>query len=170
MRHRASIQLQDAECKTALVSFPRRWRRAATVSELYRVLGHVQHVLGAVAPTPSPEQAWPGTPASAPVLIGEENPRFAGGSYVIVQKVLARFARLECAAGRCAGKRDQPYQTVQHFSTPVTGTLFFVPSADLLGHPRDPPGPGTAARRPETKTPEASLIQAPSGGSPGICG
>jgi putative iron-dependent peroxidase len=33
------------------------------------------------------------------------------------------------------------YDRILEFSTPVTGTLFFVPSADFLDDPPGPPGP-----------------------------
>ena len=32
------------------------------------------------------------------------------------------------------------YDRILDFSTPVTGCLFFVPSADFLDNPPDPPG------------------------------
>lgn len=187
-----------------------------------------------------------GPAASAAVLIGEEDPNFAGGSYVIVQKYLhdlrawntlpvdaqekvigrTKLSNIELddaskpdnshvalttitdpdgterqilrdnmpfgAVGKnefgtyfigyartpavtekmldnmFIGNPPGNYDRILDFSTPVTGTLFFVPSADFLGNPPDPPAPGTAGQITETETPDTSDLQRRHGGSPGI--
>jgi porphyrinogen peroxidase len=62
------------------------------------------------------------------------------------------------------------YDRILDFSTPVTGTLFFVPSAEFLDDPPGPPAPGTAGHIPETEAPDTSEVQRPYGGAPGIGG
>ncbi len=164
-----------------------------------------------------------GPAASAAVLIGEEDPEFVGGSYVIVQKYLhdlrawnalpveaqekvigrTKLSNIELddavkpdnshvalttitdtdGTERQILRDNMPFGTVGRgefgtyfigyarspavtvkmlenmflgdppgntdrildFSTPVTGTLFFVPTADFLDDLPDPPGPGAAA-------------------------
>jgi putative iron-dependent peroxidase len=181
----------------------------------------MRDLLGFVDGTENPV----GPAAGAAVLIGDEDPEFRGGSYVIVQKYLhdlRAWSALSVEAqekviGRTklsnielddAAKPDNshvalttivdpdgterqilrdnmPFGTVGHsefgtyfigyarspgvtekmienmflgvpqgnydrildFSTPVTGTLFFVPTADFLGDLPDPPGAATTAPR-----------------------
>ncbi|MGC1733288.1 MAG: Dyp-type peroxidase [Pseudonocardiaceae bacterium] len=195
----------------------------------------VRDLLGFVDGTENPV----GPAASAAVLIGGENPEFAGGSYVIVQKylhdlrawnalpvetqekVIGRtklsnielddsakpdnshvalttitdpdgterqilrdnmpfgtvgrsefgtyfigYARTPAVTEKMLEKMflgDPPgnYDRILDFSTPVTGTLFFVPSAGFLDDLPDSPGAATAAEvraRPDIQTaPDGSL-------------
>jgi putative iron-dependent peroxidase len=178
----------------------------------------MRDLLGFVDGTENPV----GPPASAAVLIGEDDPGFRGGSYVIVQKYLhdlrawnalpveaqekvigrTKLSNIELddavkpdnshvalttitdpdgterqilrdnmpfgAVGRSEfgtyfigyarspavtekmlenmflGDPPGNYDRILDFSTPVTGTLFFVPTADFLDDLPDPPGASTA--------------------------
>ena len=184
----------------------------------------VRDLLGFVDGTENPV----GPAAPAAVLIGDEDPDFTGGSYVIVQKYLhdlrawnalpvdvqekvigrAKLSNIELddatkpdnshvalttitdtdGTERQILRDNMPFGTVGKgefgtyfigyarapdvtekmlenmflgnppgnydrildFSTPVTGTLFFVPSADFLDDPPNPPGSGTAGPIPQT--------------------
>ncbi|MGW4382825.1 Dyp-type peroxidase [Kitasatospora sp. NPDC004531] len=180
-----------------------------------------------------------GDEAREAVLIGDEDPAFAGGSYVVVQKYLHDMdgwnalsterqeqiigrtkldnIELDDAAkpadshvalntvtgpdgedldiwrlnmpfgsftegGECGtyfigyardpwvteemlrnmflGRGPAAHDRLLDFSTAVTGTLFHVPSADLLGDP--PPAPGGAARSARADAPSAPQPPAPS--------
>lgn len=179
----------------------------------------VRDLLGFVDGTENPV----GPAASAAVLVGDEDPRFAGGSYVIVQKylhdlqawnalpveeqekVIGRgklsdielddavkpadshvasttivdpdgserqilrdnmpfgtvgrgefgtyfigYARTPAVTERMLermflGAPPADHDRILDFSTAVTGTLFFVPTADFLEDAPDPPGAGPAA-------------------------
>src|SRR6266540_1589733 len=191
----------------------------------------VRDLLGFVDGTENPV----GPAAGAAVLIGDEDPEFAGGSYVIVQKYLhdlqawnalpveaqervigrsklsdielddavqppdshvARttivdpdgterqilrdnmpfgtvgpgefgtyfigYARTPTVTERMLermflGDQEASHDRILDFSTAVTGTLFFVPAADLLDDLPDPPG-GAAAAAEADPTPD---VQAP---------
>lgn len=184
-------------------------------------------VLGFVDGTENPE----GSAATAAALIGDEDPEFAGGSYVIVQKYLhdltawdaLRVEAQEAAIGRTKisdlemsdevkppnshialtvieDENGEEQQIVRYnmpfgrvgirefgtyfigyarspavtermltnmfvgsppgttdrildFSTPVTGTLFFVPTSDFLD---DPPAPGASRGAPDTAGADAA--------------
>ncbi|SNS01575.1 putative iron-dependent peroxidase [Streptosporangium subroseum] len=215
----------------------------------------VRDLLGFVDGTENPV----GPAASAAVLVGDEDPEFAGGSYVIVQKylhdlrawnalpveaqerVIGRtklddielddavkpadshvamttivdddgterqilrdnmpfgavgrgefgtyfigYARTPAVTERMLERMflgDPPasHDRILDFSTPVTGTLFFVPSADFLDDLPDPPGAATETGAPvgggadaasraqaDSGADTASRVQAPSDGSLGI--
>jgi putative iron-dependent peroxidase len=203
----------------------------------------VRDLLGFVDGTENPT----GPLARAEILIGDDDPQFAGGSYVIVQKYLhdlqawnalpvedqervigrtklsdielpdavqppdshvARttivdpdgterkilrdnmpfgavgrgefgtyfigYARTPTVTERMLermflGDEEATHDRILDFSTAVTGTLFFVPSADMLDDLPPPPSPGTAAGAPADAgtTPEPP-IQARRDGSLGI--
>ena len=53
-------------------------------------------------------------PRAAAVVIGDEDPRFAGGSYVVVQKYVHDLERLGRAVGRGAGAGDRPHEAQRH--------------------------------------------------------
>ena len=74
-------------------------------------------------------------------VIGEEDAAFAGGSYVIVQKYLhdlkgwnaVPVEQQEGFVGRTKlSDIELDYDRLLDFSRPVTGTLFFAPSATFL--------------------------------------
>ena len=56
----------------------------------------------------------PGRRAHAAALVGDEDPDFAGGSYVIVQKYLHDLAAWNALAGRGAGAGHRPDQAGRH--------------------------------------------------------
>ncbi|MFB9837746.1 Dyp-type peroxidase [Actinoallomurus acaciae] len=200
----------------------------------------VRDLLGFVDGTENPE----GSAAEEAVIVGDEDPDFAGGSYVIVQKYLhdldawnsmtveaqertigrtklgdiemaddvkppdshvalttivdpdgterqilrdnmpfgsvARgefgtyfigYARTPDVTERMLermflGDDEAAHDRILDVSTAQTGTLFFVPSADLLDDPPGPPGEPAAA----AEGPPATTIEAPADGSLGIGG
>jgi len=203
----------------------------------------VRDLLGFVDGTENPV----GQLAREEILIGDHDPEFAGGSYVIVQKYLhdlqawnalpveaqervigrTKLADIELpdavqppdshvarttivdpdgterkilrdnmpfgAAGRgefgtyfigyartptvtermlermFLGDEDAGHDRILDFSTAVTGTLFFVPSADLLDDLPPPPRPGDAIDVPsQAATAPEAPVQAPPDGSLGI--
>ena len=61
------------------------------------------------------------------------------------------------------------YDRILDFSTAVTGTLFFVPTADFLDDLPDPPAPRTSTEAPTTPTADDTpVLLSPSDGSLGI--
>jgi len=85
--------------------------------------------------------------------IGDENPAFAGGSYVIEQMLENMFV------GRPPGNYDR----ILDFSRAVTGNLFFVPTAAFLedvtrGAPPEPvASPAVEPSQPVPPVPDGSL-------------
>ena len=61
-------------------------------------------------------------PPQAAVLIGDEDPDFAGGSYVIVQKYLHDLVAWNAAAGRGAGEGDRPHASCPTSRCPMTSS------------------------------------------------
>ena len=95
-------------------------------------------LLGFVDGTENPE----GAAAAEAVLIGDEDPSFAGGSYVLIQKYVH-----DLTAWNALKVEDVPeqmlrrmflgdpwgnYDRILDFSTALTGGLFFVPTAEFL--------------------------------------
>ncbi len=75
-------------------------------------------LLGFVDGTENPE----GASALAAVVIGDEDPEFAGGSYVVVQKYLHDLDAVGRAAGRGAGADDRPRRSSATSSWPTTSS------------------------------------------------
>jgi deferrochelatase/peroxidase EfeB len=93
-------------------------------------------------------------------LIGEDaDPDFAGGSYVVVQKYLHDMTAWAALSTAPPGSYDR----LLDFSTAVTGTTFFVPTAGMLDELTQPPSAAPAAEA----EPEAAG-EAPAAGSLGI--
>ncbi len=92
------------------------------------------------------------------MTIGAEDPAFAGGSYVIVQKYLHDMA---------VGDPPGNYDRILDFSTAVTGTLFFVPTADFLDDAPPLPSEASGATNPggdRAVGPEGTLPSGPAAG------
>jgi putative iron-dependent peroxidase len=202
----------------------------------------VRDLLGFVDGTENPV----GPPARAAVLVGDEDPDFTGGSYVIVQKYLhdlqawnalpveaqervigrTKLADIELddavqrpdshvarttivdpdgterqilrdnmpfgAVGRgefgtyfigyartptvtermlermFLGDKEASHDRILDFSTAVTGTLFFVPTADFLDGLPDPPGAGALTAASTVAAVEAPDVPRPTDDSLGI--
>lgn len=94
----------------------------------------VRDLLGFVDGTENPTARA----AEEAVTIGAEDPHFAGGSYVIVQKYLHDLMAWNALPVEMQ-ERAVGRTKLSDFSRAVTGTLFFVPTADFLEDP--PPRP-----------------------------
>ncbi len=93
-------------------------RIADRLSGLARIVDEVhgfrsfdeRDLLGFVDGTENPE----GEAAGSAITIGAEDPGFAGGSYVIVQKYLHDLTAWDCAVGRGAGASHRPHEAQRH--------------------------------------------------------
>ncbi len=104
----------------------------------------VRDLLGFVDGTENPTARA----AEEAVTIGAEDPHFAGGSYVIVQKYLHDLMAWNVLPVEMQ-ERAVGRTKLSDFSRAVTGTLFFVPTADFLEiRPLDRHNPSAELRRP----------------------
>lgn len=136
---------------------PRRGTGIHTYSDVRDLLGFVDGTGNAAGPV-----------ASAAGLIGEEG-QILPVDAMIAQKYLHDLRAWNAlpvgAQQKVIGRTKLSNTFARRDRHTVLRALHRLPR-----RPSDPPGPGTAARRPQNETPEAPQIQAPSGGSPGIGG